>query len=276
MTEIRSPIEWAFFVNQVLDEAFGRERHPMSVIEVARMFSASKYPQEPIAAVEGDDLPGFQGALIPDPGRRRGWVIIFNSAIPSRRRIRFTLAHEFGHYLMHRALRPRGFHCVSVEDSDPEQAGDRLEREADIFAANLLMPIHDFREHIAPGEWTDLNMLSCAADRYGVSLMAAIRQWLRYTHQRAVLAVSRDGYILWSEASESAKAGRTFFPNVWKETMAIPGLSLAAKREITSYPKDGLPLPKGVWFPDHEVVEMAVHSDQYEFVISLLMLDFKA
>jgi hypothetical protein len=104
---------------------------------------------------------------------------------------------------------------------------------------------------------------------------AAVRQWLRYTRQRAVLAVSRDGYVFWSEASITAKKAGTWFPNVRKKPFAIPAESLAAKRGITNYPKDGVPMPKGVWFQNHEVLEMGVHSDQYEIVITLLMLDFE-
>ena len=274
MQEQRSPEEWALFVNLVLDEAFGQERYPISVVEVARMFSANKYPNEPITIVEGGDLPGFQGALIRNPNHRNGWGILFNSSVPSRRRIRFTLAHEFGHYLMHRSFRPEGFYCVAEEVPNSEQSINCMERDADTFASHFLMPPHDLNEQINPAEWTDLNMLSCSADRYGVSLLAIIRQWLRYTQQRAVLVVSRDGFVLWSEASDTAKKNGICFPNVWKEPMEIPVSSLAAQRGATNYPKDGMMLRKGTWFLKHDVVEMAVYADQHAFVISLLMLDF--
>jgi hypothetical protein len=40
-----------------------------------------------------------------------GVGIIYNHAITSKGRINFTLAHEFGHYLIHRALYPNGFQC---------------------------------------------------------------------------------------------------------------------------------------------------------------------
>ncbi|MEO5347542.1 MAG: ImmA/IrrE family metallo-endopeptidase [Magnetococcus sp. YQC-9] len=272
MSERRSPEEWALHINLILDTAFGRERHPVSVVEVARMFSAIKYPSEPIMVVEGGELPGFQGALIRHPNR--GWGIVYNRNVLSKRRIRFTLAHEFGHYLMHRSFRPTGFQCVAEEIPNPEQPFDRLEREADTFASHFLIPPHDLVEQIPPTEWTDLNMLGCCADRYGVSLLALIRQWLRLTQQRAALVVSREGCILWSEASETAKKCGACFRESWKEPVEIPAQSLAAQRHATNHPKDGILVSKGAWFQEHDVVEMAVYADQYDFIISLLMLDF--
>ncbi|MBF0446874.1 MAG: ImmA/IrrE family metallo-endopeptidase [Magnetococcales bacterium] len=249
------------------------ERYPVNITDTAKMFTASKFPQDPIAIVEGHDLPGLEGALVHNDEQGE-WAIFFNLGNPSKRRIRFTLAHEFGHYLLHRRSHPEGFQCALSEIPLHDRQMTRLEQEADTFAANFLMPIEDFQRQISADEFTDLNMIGCSADRYGVSLTAAVRQWLRYTRQRAVLAVSRDGFVLWSEASTTAKKAGTWFPNIRKKPFAIPAESLAAKRDITNYPKDGVPMPKGVWFKKHEVLEMGVHSDQYEIVITLLMLDF--
>jgi hypothetical protein len=278
MSDPQSPEEWAFYLNQVFDEAFGAERHPISVIEMATMFTERKFPQDPISRIEGGNIPGVEGILAPDPKGKRGWAIFFdlNTSVRSKRRIRFTLAHEFGHYLLHRYKHPNGFECKVTDIPLHDRQLSRLEDEADRFAANFLMPIQDFQRQISPSEFTDLNMLGCASDRYGVSLTAAVRQWLRYTEQRAVLAVSDlDGFILWSEASVSAKKAGAYFPKVKWEGVEVPAESLAANRGITNYPKDGVPMPKGTWFKDHEVLEMGIHSDQYGIVITLLMLDFE-
>jgi hypothetical protein len=56
------------------------------------------------------------------------------------------------------------------------------------------MPLDDFRRQIAEGDRVDLDMISHCADRYRVSLIAAVLRWLQYTSRRAVLVVSRDGY----------------------------------------------------------------------------------
>lgn len=56
-------------------------------------------------------------------------------------RARFTLAHEFGHYLLHRHLVAAGELACSADDIARGQAAGRsIEREADDSDAALLMP----------------------------------------------------------------------------------------------------------------------------------------
>ena len=273
--EPKGPLEWARFINLVLDEAYGQERHPISVMETAKTFTASKYQNDPIQMMEGGDFPGLEGMLVPAPQGQKGWAIFFNHQVPSKRRIRFTLAHEFGHYLLHRQRFPKGLQCANAELPTRNRALATIEEEADIFASNLLMPIEDYKRQIGPDEFTDLNMLGCAADRYGVSMLAAIRQWLRYTNLRAVLVVSDEGFFDWSESSKAAKRTGHKFPSFASPPTEIPADSLAAKRDITNYPKDGVPMAAGIWFKKDPVLEMAVFADRYDFIASLLILDFE-
>jgi len=88
---------------------------------------------------------------------------------PAReRRLRFTIAHEIGHFLLHpeRAVAERGG-ATSV-------ATARFEREADQFAAELLMPAPFVRQAVLE-DGLDVDRL---ADRFEVSL-GAMRQRLR-------------------------------------------------------------------------------------------------
>ena len=61
------------------------------------------------------------------------------------------------------------------------------------------MPLNDFRNQIS-GE-VSLDSLGHCADRYGVSLTAAILKWLSYTDEKAVVVMSRDGFMNWASAS---------------------------------------------------------------------------
>ena len=273
--EPKGPLEWAHFINLVLDEAYGQERHPISVVEIAKSFSASKYPGDSIELAEGGDFPGLEGMMMPAPNGKRGWSILFNLGVPSKRRIRFTIAHEFGHYLLHRHRFPKGLRCINAELPNRHRALATIEEEADIFASNLLMPIDDYKNQIGPDEFTNLYMLGCAAERYGVSMLAAIRQWLRYTNLRAVLVVSEEGYIDWSESSKAARRTGHKFSSFVSPPLEIPTNSLAARRDMTNYPKDGIPMEAGVWFEKDRVLEMAIFADRYDFIASLLILDFE-
>ncbi|MBF0214783.1 MAG: ImmA/IrrE family metallo-endopeptidase [Magnetococcales bacterium] len=267
-SELKGPQEWAAFVNHVLETAFGEERFPVSIVDVATMLTPRLFPEDPISIVQGANLDGVDGILVPDPRQKKGWGIFFNSSVPSRRRIRFTLGHEFGHYLLHRHRHPDGFRCGDREISILEKTS-RIEEEADTFSANFLMPPADLQRQIAPEEFTNLSMLSFCADRYGVSLQAMIRQWLRITRRRAMLVVSRDGRILWSEASETMRQSGVRLQN----SRVVPEQSLAVNPDLTNYPREGIPLPTGSWFNEEETVEMMVASEQYHFTLSLLHLD---
>ncbi len=78
-------------------------------------------------------------------------------------RQRFSLAHEIGHLVLH-----------AYAQVDPETA----EREADIFAAELLMPEESALEDIGAGEFVSLRSLAEVKARWGISVRALIRRAL--------------------------------------------------------------------------------------------------
>ncbi len=270
MTKAPSPERWAIDISRVLNAVFGANRFPVDVPSVAREFSAQRYPDDPITLVKGDSLPDFDGALFRAPVGKKGWGIFYNKAIASPGRINFTLAHEFGHYLLHRLAHPNGFQCGEQDVVRWDSEYGRLEQQANAFAANLLMPLDDFRRLIDPRTRADLDMISGCAERYRVSLIAALLRWLSYTGRRAVLVVSRDGYILWSRASEAAlKSGACFRTS--RGPIEVPTASLAGRQDLTVDGRAGVDLPAGVWFRE-EVREMTIFAEQYEFAVTLLLL----
>lgn len=265
-----SPERWAIDISLVLNAVFGADRFPVNVPTVAKEFSAQRFPDDPIAVVKGDRLPDFDGALLRAPSGKKGWGIFYNSGIASEGRINFTLAHEFGHYLLHRLAHPNGFRCGEQDLVRWDSAYALLEQQANAFAANLLMPLDDFRRQIDPRARADLDMISLCAERYRVSLIAAVLRWLQYTARRAVLVVSRDGYILWSRASQAALKSGAFF-RTSAGPIEIPAGSLAARHDLSLDGRVGVEMPAGTWFGE-EVREMTVFSEQYDFVVSLLLL----
>lgn len=199
------------------------------------------------------------------------WGIVYNNrASPGR--VRFTLAHELGHYLLHRKGAARDGISCSVRDVARGQAGSKVvEREADEFAAWLLMPFDDLRLQVPPRSKPDLHRLSEVAARYGTSLLSTTLRWLECTEQRAVLVVSRDGYIDWSRSSAAALRTGAFFRSSSGPPTEVPPFSLAARPGEAEDPKGGLSLGTDVWF-DSPSVEMAVVADAYDFTMSLVML----
>ena len=270
MSEPVYPMRWANDLTLLLNAALGADRFPVNVPEVALEFSRQRFPDDPITLVKGDVLPKFDGALVRARAGKTGWGIFYNSAIGSPGRINFTLAHEFGHYLMHRQAHPNGIRCGDQDVVRWDSEYGQLEHQANVFSATLLMPFDDFRRQVPERHKANLDELSGCAERYRVSLIAAILRWLEYTERRAVLVVSRDGYILWSKPSKPALRTGAFF-RTSAGLIEVPARSLAARQDRLVDGRVGVDVPAGVWF-NEQVREMTVFADQYDFAISLLML----
>lgn len=266
-----TPERWAIDLSVMMNKVLGPEHFPISIPVLAREYSSQRYPDDPISVVVSDNLPGFDGALIKAPKGKKGWGIFYNGAIKSEGRINFTLAHEFGHYLIHREAYPNGFRCGEQDVVRWDSEYGQIEHQANVFAANILMPFDDYRRQIKADARVDLDMIAQCADRYRVSLIAAVLRWLAFTTRRAVLVVSRDGYILWARSSGEALKTGAFF-RTSRGPIEIPALSLAARQDGLIDGRAGVVLPPGVWFPE-EVREMTIFSEQYDFAISLLLLE---
>jgi Zn-dependent peptidase ImmA (M78 family)/transcriptional regulator with XRE-family HTH domain len=115
-----------------------------------------------VALIEAAAVPVFTVALgheklaaISMPGASGSYVIILNSELPASAQ-RYALAHELGHLVMHTGT-----------------ASEDMERDADEFAAALLMPAEDIRPEMRGLRFRDLGSLKL---RWRVSLAALIRQ----------------------------------------------------------------------------------------------------
>jgi hypothetical protein len=107
--------------------------------------------------------------------------------VSSERRLRFTIAHEIGHFVLHKGR------AVAERGGATSQWTARLEREADQFAAELLMPEHLVRQ-AALEHGADAHRL---ADRFDVSVQAMnirLRRLGLAERQSDLLPPSRDIY----------------------------------------------------------------------------------
>lgn len=269
-----TPHKWASQLTRIMNARDGDDRFPVDVETLAMDVSSHFFPDDCITLIKGRDISGFEGMLHRAPAGKTGWGIFYNSGIASQGRIRFTLAHEFGHYLLHRNAAPEeGFACNNRNTAQLEPKQKTQEREADEFATSLLMPLDDFRCQIGDRESPTIEQLSICSERYGVSLIALILRWLEYTQKRAVMVVSIEGFISWARSSERAYKTGAYFKTVNQDPIEIPDTSLAADHTVCDDPRLGMQLSKGSWFSEEESIhEMVVNSDQYDFTISLLLL----
>jgi len=256
----------------MLDQVYadGVGRFPADVPVIARDFSAHKFADDAITLVKGANLGRFDGALYRAPAGKSGWGIIYNDSIASKGRINFTLAHEFGHYLLHRLAHPDGIECGQQDMVRWDSTYREIEQQANCFAAGLLMPLNDFRTQIPAKARPTLDDLASCGERYGVSLMAATLRWIEYAERRSVLVVSRDGFILWARSSKSALKTGAYYRTLNRAPIEVPTASLAAiagsgvGRLVAEH--------DDAWFGEPST-EVALVSDNYDFTISLVHLD---
>ena len=140
----KSPQQEANRLSVMLRHVLGEGRFPVDVEALAREVSGNN--EDPIGKIVGDDLPGFEGMLRPHR-KRPEWHIIYNDDPRYRGRVRFTIAHEFGHYQLHRLLLTsrdyatgtlegeHDFQCKPLRPSTWRDAERQREEEADTFAS---------------------------------------------------------------------------------------------------------------------------------------------
>lgn len=262
-----SPKAWANRLSTILNQTHGADRFPVDVKGLAIGFSESLYPSDAIVTIEAVNLPNFEGALFPRTVDVGGWNILYNNRLRSKGRINYTLAHELGHYLIHRNEDRSSFECSFDDISGRE--GERIEREANEFAATLLMPLNDFRHQINDTTRVTVDDLTVIAERYRVSWTAACLRWLEYTRRSAMLVVSRDEFILWSRSSKRAFREGAYFATR-SNTFAMPSASPAVSG-LTATTNEPVFHGSSVWF-DRESSEYCIASTHYDLTFSLLHL----
>lgn len=271
MTERKWPTAEANRIGAMLRQVRGADRFPIDVEELALEYSKQCFPHSPITQIKGDDLPGFEGMLAANPGKTK-WKIVYNSGVRSKGRIRFTLAHELGHYLLHREKQDL-FNCSQQDMEDWDAVEREIETEADVFASYLLMPLDDFRQQIG-NDRISFDLLSCCADRYGVSLTATALKWIDIAPKRAVLVASRDNHLLWARSNRAALRSGAYFATR-KSTIEVPRQSQAHENNCVATQQVGS-VPARIWFSkepdDMDVTEMTMVSDQYDYTLTLLLL----
>lgn len=260
----------------MLDQVLGSDRFDRGPVDIAKLaleYSSHTAPESPIREVLELDIPGCIGALVYGESKPRQWTIVSHIGQSDGRKA-YTLGHEFGHYVLHRKLIDEderfdgGIWCD--ESSVLRREGVDIEQEADEFAANLLMPFHDFRRQISAKTVPSFDDLGTIAERYGVSLTAATLRWLEYTETRALLVVSNEGYAHWAKTSKAALKTGHFIKT--RNTMyELPASASAVTKDFRQETVDGISQPAGVWF-DEPVVEMCISSKRYEQEMTLLHL----
>jgi len=114
-------------------------------------------------------------------------------------RKRFAIAHELGHWELHKDV-SQGFVCTD-EDLIASYKKSPIEGEANNFAAGLLMPEHLFLE-VMSGKILSLDVIGKLADYFNTTLTATALRFLELSDDYCAAIISRAGKIAWWRGSK--------------------------------------------------------------------------
>lgn len=255
-----TPSSWGILLSKLWLSS--GQAFPIDPHIIALEISKTKFDDK-ISAIYGHDISGVEGMLSKSKSKNE-WFILFDKTIEIQGRINFTIAHEFGHYLLHRNTQSQ-FECSQANILAYESAEYRIrEKEANEFASYLLMPINDYREQIG-GQAITLDLIGHCADRYNVSLTASMLKWVQFTDEVAVIVLARDDFVLWSYPSQKAKKLGIFYPKGYEVPEASRN-NLSFSNSSNSVYK----MAPGVWHAEWESEESVIFSDKYELAIFMI------
>ncbi|MFN3963784.1 MAG: ImmA/IrrE family metallo-endopeptidase [Silanimonas lenta] len=214
----------------------------------------------------------FEGMLARNPGDPEVWGIAYNGTVGPERQ-RFTIAHELGHFILHRGQQ-QSFNCDKESVHSGHETMRLIEREADDFASNLLMPGDRLREWIS-NRRIDLHVLSGIAKRFQVSFEALCIRFIKYTEQRAILVYWDNGYAKYEWRSSSAVRTRARIRRTDDPQEPLPGTLAADASVVQAW--EGVGMSAAIWCPE-EAPYMKLREFKHSYgakdrVLTLLLLE---
>jgi hypothetical protein len=150
---------------------------------------------------------GFEGGLLTDEVRSFGGILVRRGM--DRRRRRFTIGHELGHFLMpfHKPVVSGQFLCSRADmrrwTANEQSRAAQMEVDANKFSALILMPPPYLRAFLAQSGDPDLQEVLSVHEKFDVSKEAAARAYAQYHDESIAIIIVRDGYILRSYRNPS-------------------------------------------------------------------------
>jgi len=215
--------------------------------------------------IEYGDLDTAEGRLT---ASTHGGMIRVKSSISNEGRRRFIIAHELGHFCLHKAKSAYDI----AEDFRTWDEGSK-ETEANVFAGELLLP-ERLLTPLLPTLPPSLKAIDSLADKFRTSNLATGVQYVTYIMEPCALIVSKGDSVSWVRKS---KGFEYFIPRGQKvPSCSAAGEILSGKSADTN---GMVKTPAWVWLPDiHKnsramIMEDSRHIEAYQMVMTLLWID---
>lgn len=219
----------------------------------------------------------FDGILVWDGIRFHIHLNSNKGNLPSSKRGRFTLAHELAHYFIesHREGIKSGnipLHGSNISLSH----SDKMETEADFFAANLLMPADKLRALTSRRKFS-MDIIVEVSAVFEVSLTAALLRFKEVGTHEIMIVFSQNNQVKWSFRSHD-------FPklaNRFKRGDPVPPTTVAGESFIKSNAQytgvEQIDLEDWFeyrgWEPGRKLYEQCFYSDIFSYAVSLIWFE---
>lgn len=211
----------------------------------------------------------FDGALVRARDLPIGAIVV-RASIREQGRKKFTVAHEIGHFVLP-GHDKADLVCTSLEIGAWSAAGNALEREADEFAAELLMPTNLVKPIInrqEPSLTTAQDLATVAA----TSLSAAAWRYCDLTSERCAIIWSTRLKVAWCKRSSDFLFGITKGAPIERGTFAHDCFN------HIPVPDRPYPISSDLWLrspnvqQSSKIWEHSIPLPSYESVLTLLWI----
>jgi hypothetical protein len=206
--------------------------------EIAKLNGFAKSPVDPFAVIksesdqihaEGYDFgDSFDGRLSYHDGR---FLLVYNTrynawarSSTNHPKVRFTVAHELGHYYLDRHREFLVNRRKSIESFTEFESSKEVERQADAFAVGLLMPKYLIGPRVNSEPDATIASIKQAAYDFDVSLTSMMVRWTQLSHFPCATLCIRHGTIQWGFGSGAFRAA-----GLWRCKREVAPMSADAK-----------------------------------------------
>ncbi len=183
-------------------------------------------------------------------------IIKINNKIKTEGRKRFTLAHELGHYILHRN---KGFINCTISDFLDWYGGKKIETEANYFASEILMPSEIF-SRLTKGKRFSLVFLKELANDFNTSLTSTSIKFAQEGYDPILLICSSNQKIIWKQKNKDFN----FFVD-FKKLIEIPNTSVTYEKKIKGIVyNDSQEIDPVNWFIEDKYNEFKFYEDSID------------
>ena len=198
-------------------------------------------------------------------------VISVSTRIQERGRRRFAIAHELGHFELHR-MKSQAHICTEKDLLDWYKK-EIDENEANVFAAEMLMPTEIFRRS-CPRDVPSFELIRELAAMFNTSLTATAFRYVEKGYFPCALVASVNGRVKWAvKSSDFNYRIKSIDTPIHKHSCAGASLEGEPLSTVPEAVDVDCWLDQPIEDKSYKLYENSIYMPSYDTILSLLFID---